>query len=416
LIFETTNQFIQNKFAKFYSEYSDDIKPPRSIHEREFGFLLMKEKRWLRHKRFLNELSLQSFTQRVAPSDVYSSSAYYEDPEASMEDKGWRGADLVFDIDADHLTLPCSNTHDKWNCMKCGVSGLGSSLLNCPNCGNQSLKTIKWVCEFCLESAKSEVIKLLDILFNDFSFSQDEIQVFFSGNRGYHVHVESDSIYELDSNSRREIVDYLVGIGIESSYHNLVNIKTKRSRGISGPNLNDPGWRGRIAKGTYDFILTATKEDLKNIGVKKKAAQAIIKHRQSLLSSWDDHGPWDTIKDVGIESWRKITQHSVKNQSIRIDTVVTTDIHRLIRIANTLHGKTGLKKKKVPILDIESFDPFTSAIAFEKGVVEIYVIEAPKFRLNRTVFGPFKDELSRLPTAAAIYLLCKGIARLPEDG
>jgi len=70
----------------------------------------------LRHKGFRNVDALRSFLKTVVPSDVYYSSAYYERPEEDMRGKGWLGADLIFDIDADHIPTPCAKVHDIWVC------------------------------------------------------------------------------------------------------------------------------------------------------------------------------------------------------------------------------------------------------------------------------------------------------------
>ncbi len=52
------------------------------------------------------------------------------------------------------------------------------------------------------------------MLENDFGFSSDELHVFFSGHRGYHVHVEDEAVRSLDAMARKEIVDYVMGLGL----------------------------------------------------------------------------------------------------------------------------------------------------------------------------------------------------------
>jgi DNA primase small subunit len=107
------------------------------------------------------------------------------------------------------------------------------------------------------------------------------------------------------------------------------------------------------------------------------------------------------------ETWRRIIDFCAQQQSAKIDTVVTTDIHRLIRLADTLHGKTGLKKAEFPASAIDDFDPFKKAVAFKKGVVTVLVSDAPEFRLGGEVFGPYKGRKVELPTVAAMLLICK---------
>ena len=413
-MFSSSLSFVLGKFAEYYQQQSSIISPPASIESREFGFLLLKERVMLRHKGFRNVDALRSFLKTVVPSDVYYSSAYYERPEDEMRGKGWIGADLIFDIDADHIPTPCGKVHDIWVCSTCGAVGRGVSPKKCPTCGEQKFNEKTWPCEVCLESAKAEAIKLIDVLTKDFGFSSEELKVGFSGHRGYHVHVESEEVRALDSMARKEIVDYVLGTGLEAEFHGLGERGGKGSRVLAGPDLYDLGWRGRIARGTYGLLLTASSEELEKIGLKKRVIDIITQHKESLLESWKEKGPWGIIKGIGTESWRKIAQYGVEKQSVRIDTVVTTDVHRLIRLTNTLHGKTGLKKIEVPITGIEHFDPLKSAVTFREGTVTVLVSDAPQFRLGNETYGPYREQKIEIPTAAALMLLCKGAAQVVE--
>jgi DNA primase small subunit len=397
--------FVQEKFSEYYQRNSSSINPPSSLENRELAFLLFKERMMIRHKRAREQEDLQTLLRTIVPSDVYYSSAHYEKPEEEMESKGWLGADLVFDIDADHMATPCDKQHDTWVCTKCGTAGRGSPPEQCPNCRGQKFDDKSWPCEVCLESTKRETEKLVDVLTNDFGFATHEITVGFSGHRGYHAHVESDVVQSLDQIARREIVDYLVGIGFEPRLHGL-------EEGVNS-GLDEAGWRGRIARGTYEFLSSSSSQQLEETGLNKGVVNRILAQRDNILKDWKDKTTL-RIKGVGPESWKRIMQKAVKNQTVQIDTVVTTDIHRLIRLADTLHGKTGLKKVIVPISNIDSFDPLKSAVAFKGGSVRLFVSEAPEFRLGEETFPSFRNAEVELPTAAALFLLCKGAAKLKE--
>ncbi len=414
-MFESFSGFAYHKFAEYYTQHSSSVKPPTSIEKREFGFLLFKERIMLRHKGFRSVGALRSSLKTIAPSDVYYSSSYYERPEEEMKEKGWLGADLIFDIDADHIPTPCAKVHDTWACSNCGALGRGSSLKKCPACGGRKLSERTWPCEVCLGSAKTEAIKLMDILTKDFGFSPQELKVGFSGHRGYHVQVESEEIRGLSSMARKEIVDYVLGIGLETEFHGLGYRGGEDSRMLPGPDLYDFGWSGRIARGTYDLLLAGTREELEEVGLKKRVVDTIIQYKEKLLESWNEKGPWGIISGIGKENWRKIAQYGVEKQSAKIDTVVTTDTHRLIRLTNTLHGKTGLKKTEVPVTGIENFDPLKSAVAFDGGTVTVLVSDAPRFRLGDEIYGPYKEQKIEVSTAAALMLLCKGVAKVVES-
>jgi DNA primase small subunit len=65
-----------------------------------------------------------------------------------------------------------------------------------------------------LARVKSETMRLLDFLTDDFGFSGELLDIVFSGGRGYHVHVRDPAVQTLGSAERREIVDYVSGAGL----------------------------------------------------------------------------------------------------------------------------------------------------------------------------------------------------------
>jgi DNA primase small subunit len=404
-----SKEFIYGKFSEFYNSPSIIIPAPTSLGQREVGFLLLKEVIMLRHKCFANINSLKLFMAEAIPSDVYHSCAYYENPTADMERKGWLGADLVFDIDADHIPTSCDKLHDEWACSKCGFNGKGLAPETCPICAGQKFNIKTWPCERCLESAKEETMKLIDILSTDFGFSDNELRVFFSGHRGYHVHVENESIKTLDTLARKEIVDYISGMG--HSLNNVPRSKSTRQRGRSqGFSLHGTGWNKRIKLGMRDFILKAKKEDLKNAGIGNYAT--VLQNRDLMVRWGIEQERWGSVKGISFGTWRKLAEYVKDIESAKIDTVVTTDTHRLIRMNGTLHGKTGLKKVEFPVKRLADFDPFEEAVAFKGGAVKVFVSDAPKFRLGGSGFGPYKEQTVEVPTAVAVLLICKGRAEV----
>jgi DNA primase small subunit len=411
----SSRDFVYASFSNFYSSPSTVIPSPVSLGQRELGFFLLKERIMLRHKVFARIKDLKLFLSERVPSDVYRSCAYYENPAAEMDKKGWLGADLVFDIDADHIPTSCSKIHDEWTCAnsECGFSGKGVTPETCPVCGGKKFDTKNWPCELCLESAKDETVKLIDMLEKDFGFSSKEMSVFFSGHRGYHVHVENEAVKTLDTMARKEIVDYVFGLGLTISGGKTKG-RSRRRRASRGFSLHDFGWNKRLKIGLHNFILSASKEDLKTAGVKGKAVNEILENKELILKRCVGDGRWDSVKGVGVKTWKKLAEHVKDLESSKIDTVVTTDTHRLIRMNGTLHGKTGLKKMEFPIGSLDDFDPFKEAVAFKEGAVKVFVSDAPEFRLGGNVFGPYKRKTVELPTAAAMLLICKRRAEVAK--
>jgi DNA primase small subunit len=394
-------------FLKYYTECIHEIGIPLSFEKREFAALLFRNRAMIRHKSFTTVRDLECFLQADVPSDVYYSSAIYEQPGASeMSAKGWIGADLIFDIDADHIPTSCDRTHDEWTCEKCGFSGKGITPERCPACGGEKFDENTWLCEVCLDSAKSETIRLLDMLMNDFGVAEESIHVFFSGHRGYHIHVTDAAMQSMETLARKEIVDYVCGLGFDRV---LQRIDGDNVRTLS---VADHGWRGRVAKGIHLFLRDAKPQDYVALGIGKNIGNTIDKNKDSILKSLEERTSSKRFKGLGAETWKKIVEHVLENEIAHVDTVVTTDIHRLIRLTGTLHNKTGMKKVEFPASTIRRFDPFTSAIAFKEGTTTICVSKAPEFRLGNETYGPYDNEEVKLPTAAAMLLICKNRAEV----
>jgi DNA primase small subunit len=410
---EASREFVYHKFTEYYRDPSIVIPAPPIPEQREFGYLMFKERFMVRHRRFVEFNNFRSLLAEIAPSDVYHSCAYYQNPDLDMDKKGWIGSDLVFDIDADHIPTPCNKIHDEFRCVKCSFEGRGITPESCPCCEATKFETKIWACDLCIQSAREETAKLLHMLESDFGFSQDELHVYFSGHRGYHVHVENESIRTLDAMARKEIVDYVTGLGISILDKGLNEKRGKRGKRspVKKFSLHDFGWNRRLKVGMQNFLLNATKEDLKAVGLKNKV---VLDNKDAIIKRAINEGRWESINGVSEQTWLKLAEYIRETQSSKIDTVVTTDIHRLIRMNGTLHGKTGLKKVEFPANKLQDFDPFTGAVAFKKGTAKVLVFDAPEFRLSGETLGPYKNQIVELPVAAAVMLICKRRAEVAK--
>jgi DNA primase small subunit len=244
------------------------------------------------------------------------------------------------------------------------------------------------------------------MLDKDFGFAQHEVRTFFSGHRGYHLHLESEAVRSLDAMARKEIVDYVtgLGLGILDREGKEEAAKRKKRGGAKKFILHNYGWNRRLKVGMQHFLEKASPEDFKEIGLRNKS---LLENRDTAIKRAIQEGRWEAVHGVSEATWLKLAEHIHEEQAAKIDTVVTTDIHRLIRMNGTLHGKTGLKKVEFPAKDILDFDPFSGAVAFKKGEVKVLVSDAPEFRMCGETLGPYKNQTVELPTAAAVLLMCK---------
>ncbi len=381
---ERALRFARSAFARYYRS---DPPPPIEVSEperREFAYWEFGKQVMTRHLAFQSVEEVRRRLAEVVPLHAYRSSAYFRYPAAPMEEKGWEGADLVFDIDADHLDLPCVEEHRYGVCPVHGAVDVREG--KCAECGSE-LKEVEWVCERCIEGARAELVKLLNVLTDDFGIGESEVEVGFSGNRGFHVVVYSDAVRQLDQSARREIVMYLTCEGIDPSVLGLP-WKGRRTRGLRRPSLEDLGWRGRIVR-------------------------AVAKHlvRSGELAGWLEEPDWSAAKP---SFWREVISRAIAEERVRIDPVVTQDVHRLVRLPWSLNGKTGLAAARIPLERVEDFDPFEEAVALKGPPVKVRVLFAPRFRLGGEEFDAMEGPVEvKLPPAAAVYLMLKGLATLP---
>lgn len=385
--------FVKKMFKRYYAEWEGE--PPRDFSKREFAFMISRKSEMIRHKAFEEWGEVREFLRKNSPLHVYYSSAYYAQPSApDMDAKGWMGADLIFDIDVDHIYTPCKEKHDRWICLDCNTTDRGMPPEACPKCSSKRIEAKTWFCESCLEVAKEETLKLVeDFLIQDFGFSSREISIVFSGRRGFHIHVESEVVRELDQRARREIVDYVKGTG-------LVMQSSKKK--VLAPPLNARGWPGRIAKGVYELLNAGDVKGLLNFRGGSKVEEAV----RAMIKGLEEAQDYWPLKGLARRIWLKIIERVIERKRCDVDERVTTDIKRLIRLPGTLHGGTGLIATKVHLKDLESFDPYVHAVAFVKGEVRVRVLNAPEITFLGQVWGPYNDEIAELPIGLAVYLIC----------
>jgi DNA primase small subunit len=371
-------KFAKDLFREYYSKVDAELIAPPRIESREFGFGDFEKKIAYRHFEFKNAKALKGYMVDNAPPFVSYSSAEYENPDARpMENKIWKGSELIFDLDATDLRLPCQETHGR-----------------------------SWVCDICMDSVKRETIRLVeDFLIPDFGFADREISVNFSGNRGYHVHVSDSSVFVLDSKARRSISEYIAGIGINPvSFFPTIG---QRGAILKGPRPTDAGWGGKFAKGMIS-ALNSGEDALANLGIERTLAKRLVKNRADIIFGIGN-GNWDKVRiPRKADFWANVIKNMAIKQSDSIDKNVTNDTHHLLRLPNTIHGDTGLVGKKISSTEeLAAFSPMKDAIAYKGKSVKIHVSKAPSFVMNEETYGPYENSDVEIPVYAALYLLLK---------
>lgn len=402
---EAVARILGDAFRRYYQ--SHNVPAPPSIDQREFGVGSYGRKITRRHMFFASEASFKKYLRDHAPLYVSYSIGYFERPDAQpMEAKGLMGADMIFEFDADELGLFSPN--DVWHCANCGAKGLvGKHRDICPRC-KDPIKILMFPDPQREERLKMEVETLVsDFFIGDFGISRSEIFLNFSGNRGYHIHVRSPALRELDKDARLEIVEYVTGRGIDVRYFFDVSQMPP-----AGPKPKDGGWKGRVARKLVEIISSAKDvSDLLRLGVSPQLARRIMRERGNIVELLKK-GVWpfvDTKSEDAFSSVSALVHSLSPYMGKEIDTNTSIDIHRLIRVPDTIHGGTGLLAKRVSKL--RSFDPYVDAVALpERPCLSLHVDFAPEFEFAGEVWGPFEDKNIELPLHVSVFLLSKGVA------
>lgn len=370
---ETDIHFLEESFKKYYFDHFDLIRVPERTSEREFGYQKFNFG-MNRHISIKDDKELHLLLIQNIPSDVYCSNAYYSFPNLPMNEKDWKEADLIFDIDAKDLNLPCRENHTISICNQCNEISKNSN--QCPKCNSTKLEYKSLPCKNCIDSSKTEVSKLSEILVNDLDISQENIQIYFSGNEGFHVYVYNSQFQQIGSRERSELVDYLMFHGAIPETFGMKKFKPNRS---SFPDFNDKGWKGRFAKQVY--------------GSKSKRSKII----SELLVN-------------GYSSFQKTLDDVSEKIGVKIDPNVTMDIHRIFRLPGSINSKSGLTK--VICKDLLKFNPYTEASFLSDESVEVNANCPIEFILKNKKFGPYENEHVTVPTYTAVYMICKKLATI----
>jgi DNA primase small subunit len=380
---ESSMTLLKRYFKEYYFKHSGRIAAPVHIASREFGYFPFNGQ-MIRHLSFSDIGVFRALLVKEGPAGVYCSNSQYQDPAVEMQKKGWIRAELIFDIDADALKLPCKNEHDIWFCKQCGRKEFGLRPEICPTCKDTKILEMTWACPKCIEGTKKETFKLLDFLEMDFGISRSKVSVYFSGNAGFHLEVSETQFDELDQHGRSEISDYVTAQGLESVPFETAKLSP-----------TDPGWRGRIARYVRD--LPPVSKPFKNSEFEKRAVEI--------------------TNDLDSDQVERLVASAVSTNSVKIDAMVTADIHRVFRMPETLNNKTGLVKRRCS--DISGFDPFVDALALpeESDEISIKVDMCPQISLGGRSFGPItKPATAKLPLFLAVYLISRGAARMEQPG
>ena len=347
-----------------------NLVPPSDLEHHQWGFVFFDASadiRMRRHMAFMDPQELAAYVKSLVPAHVYYSTAYYQTPAAStMIEKHWAGADLIFDLDADQI-----------------VRGPDAHLL---------------------ARVREETVKLDRMLIDEPWFSKYQIRVAFSGGRGYNIHVTDIAVRGWGGPERREIVDYVCGIGIDPEV-------------MLAPRAPSTAWRRRYTGVLRDHLTWLAGLEAEEAGmyigelggIGKKAGQEFFGNLERIRRGSPSSLLQNRVARAIMDSPGFASR--VRDAGARADEPVTTDIKRLIRTPGSLHGGSGMRVVPLDIRDLADFDPLIDAVVFGEREVRVDM----KMNFTTSLLGStytLKAGLANVPEALAVFLCCRNIAEI----
>ena len=283
-----------------------------------------------------------------------------------------------------------------------------------------------------LEQIKKEMINLVDsFLLGDLGFNDDQVSIVFSGGRGYHAHIELNSVLGLGTHERREIVDYVTSNGLNidwvfpyTSYiSSKANVNGKERANVTRirtiPPADSGGWKLRMRNALKDVVNDVCDMDVKELkkqypSIKTVASKSIENHREDLSKSRTlifENNKMSTLSKSTQEFLIKIMAEDMAYRlSGEVDEPVTADIKRLIRLPGSVHGKSGLRVMPLTRDELTDFDPLIDAVPKQYSDDDVTItmrrdtditIKGQHFKLSGT---------TKVPEYAAVFLIGRKMA------
>jgi len=403
----SAEEFVGRKFHEYYGAHF--VSEPLNIERREFGFGVFGKKISERHFAFKSLQDFNHFLRDQVPFYASCSPAHYEFPDAQpMSAKRLIGGDLLWEFDADDFKTPCAEGHTLWKCPKCSLSGTGRQQY-CTSCGEKTAIE-EWVCPECLDAVKKQTLELLKTLQDDFGISEG-LSVNFSGSKGFHVHLRSESYFKIPQAGRVEMLNYLTGheldlkeLGFLSGKRALGSVALKPAK----------GWQSKVLESAISFLEKCTAFELHSLtSLREKEAATLLESREKIIEGLREGRLFEFGKKSP-EFWKAVLEKSAEGHKLKIDRQTSIDIAKIVRVPETLHGSTGLLAKKFAMEELAGFDALKESIVFSTNPVRVFVERTPRFCVGGEWFEAMEQKEIELPEFAAVFLLARNSARLAE--
>ena len=405
-----------------------------NVPRREIAFLTW-DNRMVRHQAHDDVGSITGLAQKRAPKAIYASLSLYLDPS---------------------YRTPKELDKKSISCQECGESYKSDKQEElCPSCGvlNQKTnvnpkdrrgQTLAFDIDYGdipgssdrtptknLGAAARSTLNLAKILVKDLGFDYSDLDITFSGKKGFHVRVNigGNPLFSVkdqtDKSVRKALVNYVSGY--EFAPMDFLLVKA-RAHAANTWHLKgyESGWGYRFNQ-SIEYLIKAAKAtteeftkvlqlyspwytDKKRYGTKKTLpSQKVIEgfrkacneNRDSILKGGD-------IREMKDSEAKRLLSFALARTRLRhaafVDKVVTDDFARVLRIPGSLHGGSGLVCCKVPTL--KHLTDMSWVLDLQRELLGDEEVEVSISRVANTYYGVYEPGEHKVSKHIAYALLC----------
>ncbi len=403
-----------------------------NIPRREFAFMTWDD-RMIRHQAHNDVDSILELALKRAPKAIYASLSHYLDPSYRSP----KGSDRK-SIDCQECSHTYTSDKQSAPCPVCGTQNEKANV----NPKDRRAMDLAFDIDYGdipgadlrdpkenLGAAARSTLNLANLLVSDLGFDYSDLDITFSGKKGFHIRVKleghplfSDSAQQ-DESVRRALISYVSGNDFSPMDFILVRA---HAQGANSWHLKgfESGWGKRFNESVEYLLKAATSghfekileiyspwyTDKKRYGTKKSLPSTKViegfraecyEHGQSIMTGGD-------IRQMRDADAKRLLSFALARTILRhgafVDTKVTADKARVLRIPGSLHGGSGLVCCKVPSL--EHLKDMSWVLDLQKERLGDEEVDVSISRVANTYYGVYEPGEHKVPKYIAYALLC----------
>jgi DNA primase small subunit len=207
-------------------------------------------------------------------------------------------------------------------------------------------------------------------------------------------------------------MNYILGINLNLEQLGFVNLKKVY-------HIPDPktamGWSKKILDFIINTIENSSSQELsKLLDITYRKAKTLKENKEVIIKKMYHYNIFSNDFKLSDKFWLNFINKAIDSKSLKIDPQSSSDIYKIMRVPDTIHGGTGFLSTTIKDIDaLKKFDAFSDPVIFDsENKIKIKIIKpTPKFRIFKEYYGPYTfNDIVEVKEGIAIFLVLKGVA------